>query len=324
MIDQDYVELLSRTPPSGDVLEWTFSTRLFASAFAGLLVGTPALCTILHLSGVSDGDSDLRHGGVDFRVPTLTLLGENSPVRAVFTAGFHLAAVFALPLFWCVRLAHHQRLQARTGIARYDQDADGARRWVEGAWVSGALGAAFLFLSASVPGDRGGSFSLQGIAHAVFFITAGLGMVGQAACTVAATCKARRVFVVSDADLVSFRRKKWLSVAMVLSCVSAAVSVILLEVLVDRRSGAVTSADVVGNSSQSAGAMPADTGTREAFTSGLSGMGGRDCDEEWCYSRSTLALWEWVFLLLETGFCVALRHDLALSTGGVGVDSFVL
>ena len=130
--------------------------------------------------------------------------------------------------------------------------------------------------------------------------------------------------MVSDADLVSFRRKKWLSVAMVLSCVSAAVSVILLEMLVDRRSGAVTSADVVGNSSQSAGAMPADTGTREAFTSGLSGMGGRDCDEEWCYSRSTLALWEWVFLLLETGFCVALRHDLALSTGGVGVDSFVL
>ena len=62
---------------------------------------------------------------------------------------------------------------------------------MEGAWVSGALGAAFLFLSASVPGDRGGSFSLQGIAHAVFFITAGLGMVGQAACTVAATCKAR-------------------------------------------------------------------------------------------------------------------------------------
>ena len=71
MIDQDYVELLSRTPPSGDVLEWTFSTRLFASAFAGLLVGTPALCTILHLSGVSDGDSDLRHGGVDFRVSEL-------------------------------------------------------------------------------------------------------------------------------------------------------------------------------------------------------------------------------------------------------------
>lgn len=61
MIDQDYAELLSRTPPSGEVLEWTFSTRSVASAFAALLLGTPALCTALYSSGLS-GSSDPREG----------------------------------------------------------------------------------------------------------------------------------------------------------------------------------------------------------------------------------------------------------------------
>lgn len=68
MIEQDYAELLSRTPPSGDTLEWTFSTRLFAIAFPSFLVGTPALCLILFVSGVSGEDHDPRHGGTNFRV----------------------------------------------------------------------------------------------------------------------------------------------------------------------------------------------------------------------------------------------------------------
>lgn len=68
MIEQDYAELLSRTPPSGDTLEWTFSTRFFAIAFPSLLVGTPALCLILFLSGISAEDHDPRHGGTNFRV----------------------------------------------------------------------------------------------------------------------------------------------------------------------------------------------------------------------------------------------------------------
>lgn len=50
----------------------------------------------------------------------------------------------------------------------------------------------------------------------------------------------------------------------------------------------------------------------------------RDCNSEWCYSRSLMGLWEWLLLLLEAGFCVALRHDLAPATAGVGVESFVL
>lgn len=50
----------------------------------------------------------------------------------------------------------------------------------------------------------------------------------------------------------------------------------------------------------------------------------RDCNSEWCYSRSLMGLWEWLLLLLEAGFCIALRHDLAPATAGVGVESFVL
>lgn len=88
-------------------------------------------------------------------------------------------------------MAHHQRLQARTGIARYDLEADGARRWVEGAWISGALGAAFLFVAFSVTGDEEESFSMQGIAHFIIVVAAELGMLGQAVCTVCAIRKAR-------------------------------------------------------------------------------------------------------------------------------------
>ena len=50
----------------------------------------------------------------------------------------------------------------------------------------------------------------------------------------------------------------------------------------------------------------------------------RDCNTEWCYSRSLMGLWEWLLLLVEAGFCIALRHDLAPATAGVGVESFVL
>lgn len=65
MIDQDYAELLNRSPPSGDVLEWTFSTRTLASLLATLLVGTPALCFALYYG--LEGEEDPR-GGASLRV----------------------------------------------------------------------------------------------------------------------------------------------------------------------------------------------------------------------------------------------------------------
>ncbi|CAN0368972.1 unnamed protein product, partial [Hapterophycus canaliculatus] len=94
----------------------------------------------------------------------------------------------------CVKLSHHQRLQARTGVARYDQQAEGAIRWVTAAWIMGALGAALLFASASVPGDEdGASFSPQGVLHLVLTASAACGLIGQAACTAWALREARWV-----------------------------------------------------------------------------------------------------------------------------------
>lgn len=52
--------------------------------------------------------------------------------------------------------------------------------------------------------------------------------------------------------------------------------------------------------------------------------GGRDCDTEWCYSRSALGLWQWVLTIEEAIFSIVLMHDLEPATGGVGVESFVL
>lgn len=60
MIDQDYAELLNRSPPSGDVLEWTFSTRTLANFVATLLLGTPALCFALYYALA--GEEDPRNG----------------------------------------------------------------------------------------------------------------------------------------------------------------------------------------------------------------------------------------------------------------------
>lgn len=62
MIDQDYADLLNVPPPSGDVLEWTFSTRRLATAFVSLLLGTPIVCLIFYL-GMGE-DDDLSDGAV--------------------------------------------------------------------------------------------------------------------------------------------------------------------------------------------------------------------------------------------------------------------
>lgn len=67
MIDQDYAELLGRSPPSGEVLEWTFPARSLANAFVALLVGTPALCLTLYMTGLA-GDADYHSDGADLRV----------------------------------------------------------------------------------------------------------------------------------------------------------------------------------------------------------------------------------------------------------------
>lgn len=67
MIDQDYAELLGRSPPSGEVLEWTFPARALADAFVLLLVGTPALCFTLYMTGFSREES-FHSGGAELRV----------------------------------------------------------------------------------------------------------------------------------------------------------------------------------------------------------------------------------------------------------------
>lgn len=65
MIDQDYAELLGRSPPTGDLLEWTFPGSALANAFVSLLIGTPALCLALY---VAAGEGDDVRGTVEFRV----------------------------------------------------------------------------------------------------------------------------------------------------------------------------------------------------------------------------------------------------------------
>lgn len=65
MIDQDYAELLGRSPPTGDLLEWTFPASALSNAFVSLLIGTPALCLAMFFLG---GEADDVHGSVEFRV----------------------------------------------------------------------------------------------------------------------------------------------------------------------------------------------------------------------------------------------------------------
>lgn len=101
--------------------------------------------------------------------------------------------------------------------------------------------------------------------------------------------------MVSDADLVSYGRKKLLSWLMVATGIATVASVLLLEQFVDHN-----------------------------LEEGGGGGGGRDCDKDWCYSRSALGLWEWALIIEEAAFCLQLRHDLAPATAGVGVESFVL
>lgn len=92
----------------------------------------------------------------------------------------------------CVKLSHHQRLQARTGVTRYDLQAEDAVWWVKTAWVVGTLGAVLLFVAASVPGDKqGSSSSAQSVLHLVLSLLAACGLIGQTACTAWALRKAR-------------------------------------------------------------------------------------------------------------------------------------
>lgn len=78
MIDQDYAELLGRSPPTGDLLEWTFPASALANAFVSLLIGTPALCLALY---VAAGEGDHVHGSVEFRVSSSVRLDEPGAVH---------------------------------------------------------------------------------------------------------------------------------------------------------------------------------------------------------------------------------------------------
>ncbi|CAM9339506.1 unnamed protein product, partial [Hapterophycus canaliculatus] len=161
---------------------------------------------------------------------------------------------------------------------------------------------------------------------------------------------ARLVFVVSDADLVAYRRKLWLASLAMATALAAVLSVLVVECFVDRaweaRAGVVGGGSGSGSGSLSASAfLSGAEGEGMAAATGAAVRGGgeewarwlgdggiaggvsfrrHDCDTEWCYSRSLLGLWEWLLLFLEAGFCIALRHDLAPATGGIGVESFVL
>lgn len=75
MIDQDYAELLGRSPPAGDLLEWTFPASALSNAFVSLLIGTPALCLAMFLFG---GEADDVSGSVDFRVSQLLVTAVSS------------------------------------------------------------------------------------------------------------------------------------------------------------------------------------------------------------------------------------------------------
>lgn len=145
--------------------------------------------------------------------------------------------------------------------------------------------------------------------------------------------------MVSDADRVSYRRKMWLASLTVFAAVAAVASVLLIERFVDhawdddRNSSSVDTGSVasmrtfeapVGASAAARSSVTAILDTVGIAVQGGGGSVSRDCDAEWCYSRSVMGLWEWVLLLLEAAFCVALRHDLIPATGGVGVESFVL
>lgn len=131
--------------------------------------------------------------------------------------------------------------------------------------------------------------------------------------------------MVSDADRVYYRRKMWLASLTVVAALATVASVLLIERFVDD----AWSDNISDTGSASSGTFEAPVGAsvsavRETVGIEIRGGVGRDCDAEWCYSRSALGLWEWVLLLLEAAFCVSLRHDLIPATGGVGVESFVL
>lgn len=211
----------------------------------------------------------------------------------------------------------------------------------------------------------------------------------------------RRVFVVSEADLVAYRRKVFLASVAVVAALVAVSSVLLVECFADGACGVgyvkgkggstLSNGFVAGGGSTvdlggggSGGNLFSDKNDASLFGDGAFAAGGgsggsgvhgdlyeertslltltnvdvdeepltgsavttiaaaavpvdadaltarngtshrRDCNTEWCYSRSLMGLWEWLLLLLEAGFCIALRHDLAPATAGVGVESFVL
>lgn len=142
----------------------------------------------------------------------------------------------------------------------------------------------------------------------------------------------------SDGDLVAYKRKLWLASTAAIVAVVAVLSVLILECVEGgtwnvgwsiRGSSAGgaggAGAFVGGSGGSSIGSVDHETaavGDQERWDDSVSSS--RDCDIEWCYSRSLLGLWEYLLLAIEAGFCIALRHDLAPATGGVGVESFVL
>lgn len=137
----------------------------------------------------------------------------------------------------------------------------------------------------------------------------------------------------SDGDLVAYKRKLWLASTAAVVAAVAVLSVLIVECVEGGtwnvgwsiRGGGGPGAFVGGSGGSSSGGFDDETpavGDRERWEDNVGSS--RDCDAEWCYSRSLLGLWEYLLLVIEAGFCIALRHDLAPATGGVGVESFVL
>ncbi|CAM9517045.1 unnamed protein product [Choristocarpus tenellus] len=302
MIEEDYADLLSYAPPSAGSSAWTFRARILAPAFAVVFAMTPVLCAVLYLV------LDLGKGSTCARIPTLTRLGMYSPAKELHTAGMHLSAILAIALFWCVRLAHKHRLEARTGVARYDRDARQAKVWVSTAWVLGSLGSVCLFIYGSLTGDSSDLLdSPQDVTKGAFLLAFVTGGGAQALCTVWALGKARGVFMVAGIDLWWYRWKVCFAVGIVSTLVLGATCTVLLGQFTD------------------------DNLTTEHFKAVTRLWAGTESkpqdildDMEGCYSHIALGVTEYLFIAGEALFCLGLRHDLSPVRGGVMVESFVL
>eukprot|EP00611_Tribonema_gayanum_P027307 TRINITY_DN6715_c0_g1_i1.p1 TRINITY_DN6715_c0_g1~~TRINITY_DN6715_c0_g1_i1.p1 ORF type:complete len:284 (-),score=72.28 TRINITY_DN6715_c0_g1_i1:262-1113(-) len=283
-MDDDYAELLARPPPFAGTTH--FSVRLKAlPVFSAVL----ALSTVLVagvLFGVTGKIKELPGTGV--RLPTVSRLGAYPPGCYVFAGGMHLGAIVFLLLVWAVRLAHTQRLRARTGLEKYDSRGAAARRCADAACAVGTAFSALWFLAGSVPplARYDGVAAAQDRAHVT---VAALGIAALAAYA-AIVCSgvllwARGVFLLSETDVFWFRWKLWCLAVLVGAALSTWIAVPI---------------------------------QNRWFPDGA------DCSQEWCRQASIQAVGEYVMFPAAVLFIFSLKHDLASVHGNLTVERVFL